>query len=552
MQIFVELPPPGINAVENWKKALKQAIETNADEICFHPGKYEFFPEGCTEKFFYFSNNDGGIKTIALYLNGLKNLTVKGNGTLLFFHGRISPLIAENCENLRISGLTVDFEESFVSEASVTRRENGINWIKIHGKHRFADGKIRFCEDQYDNLSGKLFIRPYDPQTGEMPWDTDVTVAGNSNLTEQNGEIGIPCSFPGDHVLIKHEERLCPGIVLSDCRNTAVENTIIHHAAGMGLLAQFCTDVTFDGVKVIPNGERNISASDDAMHMVECRGKLLVSNCVCSGTLDDSLNVHGIYRPIESIDSCDRLFVGTGHFQQAGFPGAKTGDTLEFVHSDTGYAYAEVPVKNATLLDKDYTCIELDGEFPKAWTPGDCVRVLEPGQAVLEVKNCHFTTLRGRGVLASGLESVIIQNCYFHTTGAAVFIAGGCKTWFETGPVQSALIENNVFENCCYQRFSSTRETVSVYPDIDRCPDNFYYHGTIRICKNRFISQKRPQIAVFSAEEVRISGNLFEFNELYPFDPPEQKIFSFAKKDSPCKIFKHVKNVICENDGASY
>ena len=49
-----------------------------------------------------------------------------------------------------------------------------------------------------------------------------------------------------------------------------------------------------------------------------------------------------------------------------------------------------------------------------------------------------------------------------------------------------------------------------------------------------------------------MSGNTFEFNGLYPFDPPEQKIFSFAQKDSPCKIFKHVKNVISEDNGDRY
>ena len=93
--IYVELPAPGENAVFNWQKALKQAIDSGATEICFHSGKYEFFPAGCTEKFLYFSNNDKGVKTIALHLDGLKNMTIRGKNTELFFHGRISPVAAE-------------------------------------------------------------------------------------------------------------------------------------------------------------------------------------------------------------------------------------------------------------------------------------------------------------------------------------------------------------------------------------------------------------------------------------------------------------------------
>ena len=551
MCIYVERPAAGENAVYNWQKALKQALDSGATEICFHSGKYEFFPAGCTEKFLYFSNNDKGVKTIALHLDGLKNMTIRGKNTELFFHGRISPAIAENCEKLQLEGFTVDFEDCFVSDGCITGSENGVSRLEIQGKHSFSDGKIHFSGDKFDNLSGELHLRPYLPEKGEMPWDANVTVVKNSNLQFKNGAAIIPGELPAGNVLIKHEERLCPGIVLSNCRNTSVCDVVIHHAAGMGLLAQFCSDVTFEQVKVIPRG-RSVSASDDAMHMVECRGNLRVSNCECSGTLDDSLNVHGIYRPTSEAKDNRHILLGTGHFQQAGFPGALPGDILEFVKSATGFAYAEVAVTSVEQIDENQTLVELAEPLPRQWTPGDCVRVLAPGQAVLEVENCNFSTLRGRGVLASGLESLIVRNCTFHTTGAAVFIAGGCTAWYETGPVKSAIIENNCFDNCCYQRFSSTRETVSVYPDISRCRKGFYYHGKIIIRNNKFISQKRPQIAVFSAEEVCIDDNSFEYNDLYPFDPPPQKVYSFAKKSSACTIFKQVKDVIQENNTGIY
>ena len=549
--IYVELPAPGENAVVNWQKALNQAIESGADEICFHPGKYEFFPTGCTEKFLYFSNNDKGIKTIALHLEGIKKLTVRGKNTELFFHGRISPVVAENCENLQFEGFTIDFEDSFVSDGCITGSENGVSYLKIQGKHSFSDGKIHFCGDKFDNLPGELHSRPYLPEENEMPWDANVTVVKNNNLQFKDGAAIIPGILPAGNVLIKHEDRLCPGIVLSECSRVTVRNVIIHHAAGMGLLAQFCSDVTFEQVQVIPRN-RSVSASDDAIHMVECRGTLRGSNCKCAGTLDDSLNVHGIYRPTSKAKDKRHILLGTGHFQQAGFPGARPGDVLEFVKSATGFAYAEVAVTHVEQLDENQSLVELSENLPRQWTPGDCVRVLAPGQAVLEVENCNFSTLRGRGVLASGLASLVIRNCFFHTTGAAVFIAGGCTAWYETGPVKTAIIENNRFENCCYQRFSSTRETVSVYPDISRCRKNFYYHGTVIVRNNIFISQKRPQIAVFSAEEVRIDGNSFEYNNLYPFDPPPQKVYSFAKKSSGCTIFKQVKNVIIENNAGVY
>ena len=551
MAVFVELPPPGENASVKWQEALQNALRTGDNKICFHPGRYDFYPGGCTKKFLHFSNNDKGEKTIALHLNGLKDFTIEGSGTELFFHGRISPIIAENCENLHIRNLSIDFEDSFVSGAEVKEFSDNTSWMAFSGTQRFSDGKIIFCGDRFDNLSGELHIRPFNPDSGEMPWDTDVTVVKNKDLKEKDGLFGLPGKMPAKHVLIKHEDRLCPGIVLSFCSEVRVVNCTIYHAAGMGLLAQFCSNVTYDGISIIPRN-RYVSASDDAMHMVECRGKLLVVNCTCAGTLDDSLNVHGIYRPTAAAEGENRLYLDTGHFQQAGFPGALPGDTLEFVKSATGRAYALGKVLSVGQLDENRTCVELEQALPADWTPGDCVRVLEPGEAVLEVANCHFTTLRGRGVLASGLSSCSIKNCCFHTSGAAVFIAGGCTAWYETGPVRQACIENNVFENCCYQRWSSTRETVSVYPDISQYPPDFYYHGKIEIRNNRFISQKRPQIAVLSTEEVCISGNDFKYNNDYPFDPPERKVYTFAEKDSPCTIFKQVKSVNCDNNNGIY
>ena len=551
MSIFVEKPAPGENAVLNWQKALNEALASGCHEICFHPGKYDFYPENCAEKFLYFSNNDKGNKRIALYLEGLENFTIRGENTELFFHGRISPLVAEKCRRLCVSGFAIDFEETFVSEAETHHVEGDTTYLVWKSRHCFSNGRLSFCADAWDNLSGKLFFRPFDLQKGELTWDADVTVIENKDLKEKEGLIGVPGVLPPGGWLIKHEERLCPGLVFSECSQVEVTDITIHHAAGMGLLGQFCEDVLLDGIRVIPRGRR-VSASDDALHLVECRGNLFVRNCRCAGTLDDSLNVHGIYRPSFSHEKKKCIILGTGHFQQAGLPAAYPGDTVEFVHSATGFAYGKRTVKKVEVLDENKTLLELATPCPAKWQEGDCLRVTAPGEARLTVQDCHFTTLRGRGVLGSGLSFLEIKNCFFHTTGAAIFIAGGCTAWYETGPVENILIENNHFENCCYQRLSSTQETVSVYPDIHEIKKNFYYHGTIQIRNNRFISQKRPQIAVFSAEEVIIRNNDMKINDLYPFDPPEKKIYSFAKKDSPCTIFQQVKNVISEDNIGFY
>ncbi|MBQ9500923.1 MAG: right-handed parallel beta-helix repeat-containing protein [Lentisphaeria bacterium] len=551
MTVTVEKTVPGEDAVPALVRALALAAARKSPRIRFLPGRYDFYPGRCARLFRYFSNNDCGMKTVALHLADKDDVEIAGEDTLLFFHGRISPLLAENCSRLRISGITVDFEESFVSDARIVRTENGFSHVKLNGGYRLDGGRLRFIGDEYDNRSGVLQIRPFDPATGEMPHEADCTNIPNRGIREENGLVLLPAVFDAPALTIRHEDRLCPGIVLSDCSGVTVENVTVRRAAGMGLLAQFCRDVTLERVRVVPAADRAVSSSDDALHFVECRGRISIRNCRASGMLDDALNVHGIYRPV-TIPEADgnSLYLETGHFQQAGLPGARPGDTLEFVRPASGRPLGTVEVSGVKAVTPERTRVFFSGPLPPDVRSGDGARVLEAGTARLEVSGCDFAPLRGRGVLASGLESVDVSHCRFHTSGAAVFIAGGCRRWYETGPVRHAVIRDNLFDNCCYLRHSSTAETVSVYPDMEELEPDFHYHGLIEVKNNRFVSQKRPQIAVLSAERAEISGNTLEINDRYPVSPHDPGIFSFAGPDSKSIIFKHVGTAeVRDNDG---
>ena len=92
---------------DNASSALVPAIRMAAEEdkiLYFPPGEYHFYPEGCAARYCYFSNNDEGVKTIAMLLDGLVDFTVRGENAMLIFHGRISPLCAFNCRNLTVEG----------------------------------------------------------------------------------------------------------------------------------------------------------------------------------------------------------------------------------------------------------------------------------------------------------------------------------------------------------------------------------------------------------------------------------------------------------------
>ena len=548
---MVSSPRSGSNAAVLWRHALAQANKIEDPEICFPPGRYDFFPEDCSQRYCWFSNNDEGIKTIALDLQNQSGLRICGEHTEFYFHGRISPLVAENCSRLFIRGISIDFEDSFVSDADVVRHEGKLCWLKIAGKHRYENGRLCFSGDVYDNLSGKLSISSFDPEKQELVWNDRGVQVPNSGLLERDGLIGVPDladRIASDALIIRHETRLCPGLVFNRCQDIQLEDVTIHHAAGMGVLAQLCRNVLLKNVRVIPRGRR-VSVSDDAVHFSECRGKLSLNECVLAATLDDSFNTHGIYRPLKMRIPGGRFYyLDSGHFQQQGLPGAFPGETLELIKNDTGKPYARIKLRDARLLNKSITQVIPEEDIPEEWKPGDCARVLESASAELLIRNCSFRPLRGRGALVSGLKKAVISGNTFHTSGAAVFVAGDAGFWYESGPVEEMILENNFFDNCCYLKYSSTREQVTIFPELEKLEDGFFYHGEIQIRNNRFRSSIRTQILMLSVKQVVLRDNRFEEDSSYPFDPPLESSYSFAAENLPWAVFKHCNLVIKENN----
>lgn len=546
MSIAIPLPRKGENAVDLWHQALEQALCQNDFEIVFAGGRYDFYPEHCSQRYCYFSNNDEGIKTIAADLQKIDALHILGHNTEWFFHGRISPLVAQECSDLTIEGISIDFEDSFVSDADVVEQQGDISWLKISGKHSFANGKLHFTGDFYDNLSGQLLFYSYNKEKKELVWNNKIARIPNENLFERNGLIGIPGlkeKVLSDALVIKHEARLCPGMVFDRCKGITLRNVTLHHAAGMGILAQLSSDIQLENVQIVPRGRR-ASVSDDAVHFSECRGQLSLDRCILTGTLDDSFNAHGIYRPLKMrIPGGKFYYLDSGHFQQQGLQGAFPGDTLELMKNDTGRPYAQIKLRNARTVNKSLTLIEPEREMPPEWAPGDDARVVETASAELTITNCTFHPLNGRGVLATGVKKARIAGNTFHTSGAAVFVSGDGNYWYESGPVEEMVIENNCFDNCCFSQNSSTREIVAVFPELQKLPEDFFYHGSVTVKDNTFVSNKRPQISMLSVRNAELCGNRFLLDTAYPFEPAKSAGYSFAVPGSPWAIFKHCGKV---------
>lgn len=58
-------------------------------------------------------------KTIGILFKGMKNITLEGNGSLFIYHGKMTTIVIDDCENIGICNLHIDFERATMSEMTV-------------------------------------------------------------------------------------------------------------------------------------------------------------------------------------------------------------------------------------------------------------------------------------------------------------------------------------------------------------------------------------------------------------------------------------------------
>ncbi len=550
MSCFTDFLKDGLSSSAALQAAVAAAV--NGDrKLFFPPGEYHFYPEHCPQRYCCFSNNDEGVKTVAILLEDVEDFTVSGYGALLIFHGRISPLCAFNCRKLTVEGLRVDFEDSFVSDADLVRRGNGVAWFRFGGRHRVDNGKIVFTGDFYDNLSGVLPFHSYDPGRGEIDFSSVTVSIPNRNIRYENGLVGVEDRFDGvtaSAFMVKHELRLCPGMVFDNCRDIQINAVTLYHAAGMGFLIQNSENCAIDSAVIEPRGRR-ASVSDDALHITDCRGKIKISRCRFSGTLDDSINVHGVFRKLKSrIPGGKMYYLEPGHYQQQGIFNVRPGDHLQLLRRSDGMPYATLELTGTKLVNKALMVVDFDEkQLPASFTEGDPGWILET-RAELEITDTVCRSMSNRGVLASGLEKIRICGCHFHTAGAGVFISGDFSYWYESGPVGGAVIENNFFDNCCYNPRGATKEVLAVFPELRSLKEDFCYHNHICVRNNRFRSRRKTLISMMSVEHAEVKNNCFEEDQTYTLAYETKAGYFFTDENSPMAAFLHCSRIECENN----
>lgn len=518
----------------------------------FPEGRYEFHEKGAAVREYYISNHDQtNPKKVGIALEDMKNLTLDGQGSEFVFHGRMLPVSLLRSENCLLKNFSIDFENPHIAQVKIVENDpqDGI----VFEPAPWVD--YRIAKDSIFEAYGEGWTMRH---SWGIAFDGDT-----KHLVYNTSDIGCPTKgasevaprrihapgwkdarlVPGTVVAMRGWGRPTPGIFLSHDVNTTIENVKVHYAEGMGLLAQLCENITLEKFGVCLKGDadpRYFTTQADATHFSGCKGKIVSCNGLYEGMMDDAINVHGTYlKVVKRVD--DRTLVGRYmHGQSWGFEWGCPGDEVQFIRSNT---MELVGKQNKIISIRPYDKEQTEGAREFLITFQEPVDQVINGQSGFGIENLTWTpevlfsgnvirNNRARGSLFSTPRKTIVENNLFdHTSGAAILLCGDCNGWFETGACRHVIIRKNRFVNALTNLFQFTNAVISIYPEIpDLKGQQQYFHGGpeggIVIEDNEFETFDAPILYAKSVDGLVFRNNTIKLNTEYkPFHPNRNRFW---------------------------
>ena len=475
-------------------ETLKNLDNENIKVLKFKKGIYHFYPDKALERYTQVANHNSSVVKTAFPIFDRHDLTIDGQGSTFIFHGLIIPFSIENSSNIRIKNVSIDWAMSFHSEGIIVANnlEQKTFDMKISKDYPYEirKGQLVFIKEYYEHSIGQSIL--FDPETRATAFNTEAytSLTTKSKTATQSNVDAIKYKYPvdlrspeyakigiedkliaeqlepgliriyghtkkipevGKVVVMKGEQgynRFAPAFHITFSSDVSFNNIDVHHACGMGLIAENTKNISLDNFNVTPSQGRIISTTADATHFVGCSGKIEIKNCLFSSQLDDAVNVHGIYQQITEILGDHKVAIKVGHFQQQGFTIGKQNDKIGIVNLQKSFfAMEEMTLKAVEKINGRYQVISFNEVLPRSLKVGDYIENLDAYPELL-VQNCRIINNRARGLLLSTPRKIVIENSFFSTEMEAILAPVESGYWYESGSVLDLTIRNNIFQDC--------------------------------------------------------------------------------------------------------
>lgn len=523
-------------------EALKtiKASRTQGKEIIIRlpSGRYNFHPEKATLREYYISNHDQtNPKSVGIAFENIDNMVFDGQDAELIFHGRMLPVSLIGSSNCVLKNFSIDFENPHISQVTILENDTVagnityeiVPWVN----YEIRDSNFVAIGKGWEHISRSGIA--FEEKIKRLVYRTSDIPVGSRGVEELSPRIIKAFHWkdarlaPGTVVAMRGPGRPTPGIFISHNINTVLENIRVHYAEGMGLLAQMSENITLDKFSVCLRGDddpRYFTTQADATHFSGCKGKIISTNGLYEGMMDDAINIHGTYLKITKQLDSNTVNGRYMHGQSYGFEWGRPGDHVQFVKAKTMELIdGQNRVKTIEPIDKpDYHGAK---EFRITFEEPLNIEINE--NETIGIENLEWTpevifshniirNNRARGTLFSTPKSTLIEeNIFDHTSGTAILLCGDCNGWYETGACKDVVIRKNTFINSLTNMFQFTNAIISIYPEIpDLANQKKYFHSNIVIENNVFETFDYPIVYAKSVDGLIFKNNIIKHNNSYP------------------------------------
>jgi len=552
------------DAVPGVLSLLKAARESKAEKIVFEPGTYHFYDDHAFEKYAYISNHDSGMRKMAFPIIEFHDLEIDGGGAEFIMHGLIIPFAVESSSDIKIKSLRVNWFRPTHSELKVVGVSKDIKnpyidfEISDEYPYEIKNGELSFIKKGFQhNLENAVYWDPKtdavafqsrqisppmnqearssvknwkDPQAGL--YDLDPNDPAYRNRGIENSLIAVQLK-PGlvritgvkpqmphiGWVLIAKGmngfNRLAPAIRLYHSAGIEINNVTVHHASGMGLIAENCMDVTLNGFNVFPDKKdgRMIATTADATHFVGCRGTIKLENCHFENQYDDATNIHGTYVEIADIKG-NTAGVRIGHFQQSGYDFARVGDSIGIVNpKESALPIGRLTIREVEKVNPRYYRITFAETLPDNVQKGFYLENLQAYPQV-EIRNNRFVNNRARGLLISTPRKVLIEGNTFSNMMSAIQCPNEFTFWYESGFVRDLTIRNNTFLDGSY----GAPKPPALINILAVSGNKRFIHDRITIENNTFTTFASAIVSAEFVKNITFRNNVIRYSGNYPLN----------------------------------
>lgn len=511
------------------QKAFVAAKEVDGPvTINFPNGQYDFFPENAVKSEYYISNttskeeNPDVTKTIGMLVKDLQDVTIEGNDSLLLFHGKMTSMVVDNSENIKVQNMHVDYSRPTTSEMEV--KEVGDNSItaKVHedSLYDIKDDKIEWTSELDEDGDPYWTYRAgnaqvFDPEKNTMrrTWNP----GDEANHVEEIEPYLLkfhyddqPDAEKGHIFTMREDIRDQVGMFIVNSKDVDLETVGMHYMHGLGVVFQFSENLTIDDVDFAPREEtdRVIAGFADFLQVSGGRGNVEVENSEFSGSNDDPINVHGTHLQIVEQLEPDQVVVRFMHEETYGFDAFSPGDEIDFIDTDTLTAYDRSQVKEVTRKNDREIMLTLDQPVSDDLQMDDVVENATWTPNV-EVRGNHFERVPTRGILATAWKKIQIEdNVFDRPQMSSILIADDAKDWYESGMVKDVTIRNNEF-------IESGNPVIDVHPENSLVSQNDPVHKNISVEDNAFTMSEGMAVDVKSTKGFDFIDNDLITNQVH-------------------------------------